>query len=70
MTIGESMKWSRIKCGYKVKELVEATGITQTSINNMEANRQVPNILFVVALADAMGISVDEYIGHKVAERN
>ena len=70
MTIGESMKRMRIKHGYRVRELAEETGIADTSIRNMEGNRQVPNILFVIALADVMGISVDEYVGHRVVERN
>ena len=66
MTLGEAMKKARIKHGISVAELAEKTGVTESSIRNWEEDRNVPNVLFVETMADVMGMSIDEYIDHKV----
>lgn len=70
MTLGEAMRRTRIRHGLTVKEMSEKTGICEASIRGIEKDRQVPNILFVEAMADVLGVSIDVYIDHKVKERN
>lgn len=65
MKLGESMMRTRIKHGVSIPELAKKTGLSESSIRNWEKDRNVPNILFVEAMADVMGISIDEYIDHK-----
>lgn len=65
MTLGEAMMRTRIKHGFSVPELAKKTGLSEASIRNWEKDRNVPNVLFVEAMADVMGISIDEYIDHK-----
>lgn len=66
MTIGEAMKEARSKRGVTVAALAEITGISESSIRGFERDIHAPSIHFVEALADALGMSIDEYIGHRV----
>ena len=66
MTLGEATMRARIMKGVSVKEMSEKTGISQMTIRNMENGKNVPSILYAEAMADVLGISIDEYIGHKV----
>ena len=68
MTMGESMRAAREKAGLTRIKLSEISGVSIQSIYNYEENKTSPNILCVEALADSLGISIDEYIGHKVKE--
>lgn len=64
MTIGEHMKAARNAAGLSLSQLSIKTGVNRGTIHSSEAGRTFPNILNVIALADALGISIDEYIGH------
>lgn len=66
MTIGESMRAARKKAGLTQKQLAEKSGITQPTISVIEQGKYCPRLLTTIDMADALGITVDEYIGHSV----
>lgn len=68
MTMGEAAKKARKKARLTLRELEELSGYSHQTICNFENNVKTPKITTVIDLADTLGISVDEYIGHKVKE--
>jgi transcriptional regulator with XRE-family HTH domain len=69
MTRGEHMKQARKRAGFSQRDLSKASGIHQQTINSLENGYVQGNISTIEMLADALGISIDEYVGHKVAEK-
>ena len=68
MTIGEAMRASRKKAGLTMRQLSELSGVPEITIGANERGTSIPGVFTVIDLSDALGISVDEYIGHNVAE--
>jgi transcriptional regulator with XRE-family HTH domain len=66
MTTGEAMRNAREKANYSKKELSQLSGINAYNIGQYELDRVKPRIDTAEMLADALGISIDEYIGHEV----
>ena len=66
MTIGEAAKQARLRKGFSIQELSEKSGVTLNSIYRLENDRNIPLISTVELLADALGMSIDEYVGHRV----
>ncbi len=66
MTVGEAMRAARNKAGLMIKELSEISGVSKGLISCYERDLTRPIIDNVEILADALGISIDEYIGHEV----
>lgn len=66
MTMGESMRAARKKAGMTQCKLSKISGVTRSNISEYENDYKSPNICTVEALADSLGIGIDEYIGHEV----
>ena len=66
LSIGEAMKRARKKRGIKAYELAEMTGYNHCVISAWENDRAIPKLTTVIDVADALGISIDELIGHEV----
>lgn len=66
MDIGEAMRTARKKAGLTIEKLSKKTYITPLSISNYENNKTIPGLLNLLDLADALNISIDEYIGREV----
>lgn len=64
-TIGESMRRCRVLCGMTVRELSEASGISEATIYHSERDYTYPSILTLTACADALGVSLDMYVGRE-----
>ena len=61
-------KW-REKRGLTQPELAKLSGISQVTISALEIGRNSGgNLDTIELLADALGLSIDEYVGHKVAK--
>lgn len=70
MTRGEHMRLSREKKGLTIIQLSNASGIAANTISSLERNSRYGGWLITVEiLADALGLSIDEYVGHKVVRR-
>lgn len=63
-----AMYETRRKKGYSVKELSEKAGVSEGTIYHSEKDKTYPGVLTLVALADVLGVSVDEYIGREQRE--
>ena len=70
MTRGDHMKQARLKAGLTQRALSKISGIHQQTINALENSYVQGTISTIETLADAIGISVDEYIGHVVTKSN
>lgn len=66
LTIGESMKRARKKRGITGRKLADLTGYCPTQISQWENDKQRPSLVAVIDVADALGVSIDELIGHEV----
>ena len=69
MTRGETMRMWREKRGLTQPELARLSGISQVTISALEIGRNSGgNLDTIELLADALGLSIDEYVGHKVVK--
>ena len=68
MTVGEAMKQAREKAGLTQNALATITGISPTSLNQYERDKYLPRVDVAEMLADTLGISIDEYVGHGAGE--
>lgn len=67
MTRGEIMRRWREKRGLSQPELAKLSGISQVTISALEIGRNSGgNLDTIELLADALGLSIDEYVGHKI----
>jgi transcriptional regulator with XRE-family HTH domain len=63
VNISEAMKAARERAGISQKELARRSGVAQANISRYEAGFCFPNLVSLLSLAEALGISVDEFIG-------
>lgn len=70
MTIGEAAKEARLRKGFSIQELSEKSGVTLNSIYRLENDKNTPLLSTVELLADALGLSIDEYVGHRVGGKD
>lgn len=66
MTRGENMRKAREAAGLSISELAFRAGTSVSGLGLLERGTNNGNIVTIELLADALGISIDEYIGHKV----
>lgn len=64
--IGKAIKDNRIAQKYTQKQLAQRIGVTHAAISYWENGVNVPNVKDCWLLADALGISIDELVGHDV----
>jgi len=62
MTFGERMKFRRKLFNWSQAVLSKKTGIPQTTINDLENNKYLPNIAQAKNIASALGVSVSELL--------
>lgn len=66
MTRGEAMRGSRRRAGLTLRQLSSISGVTAKTICQIENDLRNGSIATVEILADALGLSIDEYTGHEV----
>lgn len=69
MTRGEYMRRARERAGLTIIQLSKLAGISADCIGQYERERNIPHVDSVELLADALGLSIDEYTGHQVVRR-
>ena len=62
---GEELKYQRLKRNKTLKQVEQATNISNSNLSRWERGIVLPNIDFCVKLADYYGISIDELIGRE-----
>lgn len=68
LTTGQSIQRTRESKGISIDKLVEMTGYEKRELNNWEKDRHSPRLIAVIDIADALGVSIDELVGHEMKE--
>jgi len=68
MRISDAMANARLSRNLSVRELADRAGVTANTIWGWERGTALPQLLNAEAVAHALGITIDEYIGSKVPE--
>lgn len=68
-TRGAAMMRARVKAGMSRDDLAEISGVSLSAISNWERDKNAPSVDVLELVADALGLSIDEYVGHKVRRR-
>lgn len=63
-TPGYSMRAARIAAGLTIAELAELSGVAMNTIACAERCEHILNIATAALLADVLGLSIDDYVGH------
>ena len=69
LTIGQAMRKARKRKGITGKQLAERTGYHPNIVVRWEKDQTTPMITSVIDVADALGISIDELVGHEVKNK-
>ena len=67
-TIGAFMREAREAAGLTRGQLSNKAGVSVRMIWAYETDRSYPGALTIIDLSDALGIGIDEYIGHSRKE--
>lgn len=67
-TPGEYMRCCRIAAGLSVCELALRADVQPNVIYDAESGRSTPRLSSLILLVDALGLTLDEYVGHRVKE--
>lgn len=68
-TMGQSLRDERERAGLTVKDLVRLSGVPESTIRHYEASicsRQIENLC---AVADVLGLTLDEIVGHEPVKK-
>ena len=63
--IGNSIRKIRKSKRITIQQLADKSGYTRNQIHRIETNKQTPKITTVIAIADALEVSIDELVGRK-----
>lgn len=63
--IHEAMTKAREEKGWTKSKLSRVSGVPLTSVYSYETGMVLPGLLNLLSLADALDISLDEYVGRK-----
>lgn len=66
MTIGEYMTDARENCGLTRPQLARKAGLSSEIVGKYERDEHFPGLANLLSLSDALGISIDEYVGHRM----
>ena len=70
LTMGQRIKIARIKNRITQTRLAERIGISTTALSQIESDETTnPHLSTVIALADALGVSIDYLVGRKENDR-
>lgn len=69
MNRAEAMRQARERAGLTLKELTEKAQLGENTVSSWENGHCIPRVDSAVLVADVLGISVADYIGHKAKER-
>ncbi|GAA0704682.1 hypothetical protein GCM10010193_69600 [Kitasatospora atroaurantiaca] len=61
--IGQRTKESREARGFTQQQLARAIGLTRASVGNIEAGHQRPQLHILIAIAQALGLSLFDLLG-------
>jgi len=65
MTLGEKIKYSRIKKGISQKELGDKAKIHQKNISKYETDLTIPSAITLKAISDVLEVTTDYLLGNE-----
>lgn len=68
-TIGQSIRAARLAALLSQQELAEKAGIGDSQLSRYENDWSTPSLQIAIFLADALGITLDELVGHNCQNR-
>ena len=68
-TVHEAMREARLEAGWTVRYLSDISGVHPNNIYQYETGKVIPSIYNLIDLTDALGLTLDEYVGHRVKDR-
>lgn len=69
MTRGEYMRRARRNAELTIKQLAALSGVSANAIGGLERGKRISGqYMTIEVLADALGLSVDEYTGHRIVQ--
>lgn len=63
MKTNEHMKLERVRRGLSVKKLSQASGVSTSCIDGIEAGKHSPTLFNLILICKALGTTVDGYVG-------
>lgn len=69
MTVGEHVRAARKAAGLRQIDLEELSGVSAVAISLIERDVNLPSLSTAELLADALEISIDELVGHKIQKK-
>lgn len=66
MTIGERIRKYRKEKGWTQSQLAEEADLCTVYISSYETGRWLPSLLNLIAIADALNVTLDDIVGRKV----
>lgn len=66
MTIGERIRKYRKERGWTQSQLAEEADLFTSYISHYEAGIWLPSLLNIIAIADALNVSLDDLVGRTV----
>lgn len=67
--VSEAARIARERKGVAKRTLAKRSGVHVNIIDQLERGKTDPRLSSVELLADALGLSIDEYIGHRVQKK-
>lgn len=68
MSIGENLKKIRAEFGLSQEDLAILADTTPWAISKIESNTNPPKLKIIINIADALGLTLDEVVGHYVED--
>lgn len=68
MTRGEYMRAAREEAGWMMADLAAQAGVAHTTLSYLERDLHAGTINTLEMLADVLGLTIDEYVGHTVKD--
>lgn len=65
MKISEAIMLARKRAGLTQKQLAQKSGVTASTLSNWELGLRAPMLPPLIAVADALGISLDKLVGRE-----
>lgn len=62
------MRQCRIDAGLTIAQLSDLAGIEYTTIYSWETGANQPRLKKLITVCDVLGITLDEYVGHRVTD--
>lgn len=65
MTLGENIRKLRLEKGFSIMKIRELTGLSKSTISDLENDKSSPTVETLQKIAEALGVSVEDFFKSK-----